>query len=204
MVAPPPVVLRHSSGLLELTRTLAGRGNVALLDLGATSPTNIAYFTDLGYKVYSEDVLVASAALELQKMDGDGNSAADPQLFLQQSLVYPEATFDAVLCWDVADFMEESLVRPVVQRLWASLKPGGVLLAIFHSREAGPETVCGRYHIAGDDSLEVRPLASGGKRPVFRLQRSFHNRHIQNLYGDFSSVKFFLARDHLREVLLVK
>ncbi len=204
MAAVPPVVLRHSSGLLELTRALAGCGSIVLLDLGATSPNNIAYFTELGYKVYSEDVLGASTAPELRVVNGEGNSAADPELFLQQSLVYSEGTFDAVLCWDVADFMEESLVRPVVQRLWASLKPGGVLLAIFHSREAGPETVCGRYHIAGDDSLEVRPLASGGKRPVFQLQRSFHNRHIENLYRDFSSVKFFLARDHMREVLLVK
>lgn len=196
--------LRHSRGLQELTQELQGRESIALLDLGITSPANITYFTELGYKVYSEDVLGASADPGLKKTDAEGVTAADPELFLAQSLTYPEGSFDAVLCWDLADFMEESLVRPVVQRLWAALKPGGVMLAIFHSREAGPETVCSRYHVVGTDSLEVRPQAVSSRRPAFALQRSFHNRHIENLYRDFSSVKFFLARDHLREVLVVK
>ncbi len=200
----PPLQVRHSSGLLELTRALGTREDIALLDLGVTSPTNISYFTGLGYKVYSEDVLGASAASDLQVPNEEGVTAADPDRLLAQSLTYPDATFDAVLCWDIADFMEESLVRPVVQRLWAALKPGGVMLALFHSREAGSETVCCRYHLAGSDSLEVRPLSTAHKRPSFSLQRSFHNRHIENLFRDFNSVKFFLARDHLREVLVVK
>ena len=35
-------------------------------------------------------------------------------------------------------------------------------------------------------------------------QRVFNNRHIENLFHDFASIKFFLARDNIREVLVVR
>jgi hypothetical protein len=38
----------------------------------------------------------------------------------------------------------------------------------------------------------------------FRLQRVFNNRHIETLFRDFASIKFFLARDNVREVLVVR
>jgi len=38
----------------------------------------------------------------------------------------------------------------------------------------------------------------------FQLQRVFNNRHIENLFHDFASIKFFLARDNVREVLVVR
>jgi len=38
----------------------------------------------------------------------------------------------------------------------------------------------------------------------FRLQRVFNNRNIENLFRDFASIKFFLARDNVREVLVVR
>jgi hypothetical protein len=36
------------------------------------------------------------------------------------------------------------------------------------------------------------------------LQRVFNNRNIENLFRDFGSIKFFLARDNVREVLVVR
>jgi hypothetical protein len=38
----------------------------------------------------------------------------------------------------------------------------------------------------------------------FTLQRVFNNRHIENLFRDFASIKFFLSRDNVREVLVVR
>ncbi|MBA3913963.1 MAG: hypothetical protein H0X25_08960 [Acidobacteriales bacterium] len=37
-----------------------------------------------------------------------------------------------------------------------------------------------------------------------RLQRVFNNRHIENLLRDFASIKFFLARDNVPEVLVAR
>ncbi len=42
------------------------------------------------------------------------------------------------------------------------------------------------------------------RRDDLRLQRIFNNRHMENLFQGFSSLKFFLARDNVRELLAVR
>lgn len=208
---------RRSSGLAELARRWDTEESLCVLDLGSTSPNNIRYFTGRNHRIYSEDLLTASTEPNLLIKDEQGNAILDSRQFLADNLVYPAAHFDVVLCWNLPDYMDESLVRPVVGRLWSVLKPGGVLLSFFHTKDAGPDSPCYRFHIVGPDTLEmqrivlrtdtrrgpastVRPPAGDG----FQLQRVFNNRHIENLFRDFASIKFFLARDNVREVLVVR
>ncbi|HJT01768.1 MAG TPA: class I SAM-dependent methyltransferase [Terriglobales bacterium] len=197
---------RRSSGLGELTRALAGREGLCVLDIGPTSPDNIQHFTELGYKVYSEDVLLASRDQQYISTDSEGNQVVDEKRFLSDNLDYGPQTFDAVLCWDMADYMVEPLVKPVVARLWSVLKPGGLVLAFFHTKDAGPDAPLYRYHIAGTDNIELQQLSGGnarnGSTPGWRLQRVFNNRHIENLFRDYANLKFFLARDNVREVMV--
>ena len=40
--------------------------------------------------------------------------------------------------------------------------------------------------------------------PHFPLQRVFNNRHIENLFHDYANLKFFLGKDNVREVLIVR
>ena len=138
-----------------------------------------------------------------------GKPTLDSKLFLTENLVFPGAQFDVVLFWNLADYMDESLVKPVIGRLWSLLRPGGMLLAFFHTREASPDSPCYRFHILGADTLEMQLIEARREgRPEkaagFQLQRVFNNRHIENLFRDFSSIKFFLARDNIREVLVVR
>jgi len=208
---------RRSSGLAQLAKTLAAEESLCVLDLGFTSPANIRYLTERGHKIYSEDLLAASTDPSLLTRDEQGTALLDSKKFLTDNLVYSAAQFDVVLCWNLADYLDENLVKPVVGRLWSLLKPGGVLLAFFHTREAGPDAPCYRYHIVGADTLEMQHLEarremrkgpSGVMHTAitggFRLQRVFNNRHIENLFRDFASIKFFLARDNVREVLVVR
>jgi hypothetical protein len=214
--AQTPRLTRRSSGLAELAKLLNSEESLCVLDLGYTSPANIRYFTERGHKIYSEDLLVASTDPALLTKDESGNSVVNEKQFLAENLVYSNALFDLVLCWNMADYMEESLVKPVVGRLWSLMKPGAMLLAFFHTREAGPDAPCYRYHMVGSDSLEMQPIdrrrehrrgptaAVHTAASSFRLQRVFNNRHIENLFRDFASIKFFLARDNVREVLVVR
>src|ERR1700681_692184 len=208
---------RRSSGLGELARTWESAQGLCVLDLGSTSPTNIRHFTERGHKIYSEDLLTASTNPELLTKDEQGNDVLDSRMFLADNLVYPAAQFDVIFCWNLPDYLDESLVKPVVGRLWSVLKPGGMLLAFFHTRDAGPDSPCHRSHIVGADTLEMKKIelrqearrASTGvatKATVdgFQLQRVFNNRHIETLFRDFASIKFFLARDNVREVLVVQ
>ncbi len=208
---------RRSSGLGELSRSWESAENLCVLDLGSTSPTNIRHFTEHGHRIYSEDLLTASTDPELLTKDEQGNAILDSRKFLADNLVYPAAHFDVVFCWNLPDYLDESLVKPVVGRLWSVLKPGGMLLAFFHTRDAGPDAPCHRFHIVAADLLEMQRIVlrrEARRGPTgavhtavsdgFQLQRVFNNRHIENLFRDFASIKFFLARDNVREVLVVR
>jgi SAM-dependent methyltransferase len=208
---------RRSSGLGELWRNWETAENLCVLDLGSTSPINIRHFTERGHKIYSEDLLAASTDPALLTKDENGTSILDSRKFLSENLVYPAAQFDAILCWNLADYLEEGLVKPVVGRLWSVLKPGGMLLAFFHTRDAGPDSPCHRFHIVGPDTLQMQKIElrretrrgpTGAVHTAvndgFQLQRVFNNRHIETLFRDFASIKFFLARDSIREVLVVR
>lgn len=208
---------RRSSGLGELSRVWDSETPLCVLDLGSTSPANIRFFTERGHRIYSEDLLVASTEPHLNTKDEQGNTILDSRRFLSDNLQYPAAHFDVVLCWNLPDYMDESLVRPVMGRLWSVLKPGGMMLAFFHTKDAGPDAPCYRFHIVNKDTLEMqrvvvkREARRGPTGAVhtsigegFRLQRVFNNRHIETLFRDFASIKFFLARDNIREVLVVR
>jgi len=194
----------------EISRLLNSQELLCVLDLGSTSANNIRLFTGKGHKNYSEDLLRSSLDPALRIKDVDGNSVVDGKKFLEENLLYPNAQFDVVLCWNLPDYMEESLVKPTIDRLWSMMKPGGLLLAFFHTRDAGPDSTCYRYHVTGTDLLEMQeakfapPGRPASEKQSPRLQRVFNNRHIENLFRDFGSIKFFLARDSIREVLVVR
>jgi len=208
---------RRSSGLGELSRVWESDAPLCVLDLGSTSASNIRFFTERSHRIYSEDLLVASTEPSLVTKDEQGNVVLDSRRFLADNLMYPAAHFDVVLCWNLSDYLDESLVRPVMGRLWSVLKPGGMLLAFFHTKDAGPDSPCYRFHIVGKDVLEMQRIVlkretrrgpTGAIHTAvtdgFRLQRVFNNRHIETLFRDFASIKFFLARDNVREVLVVR
>lgn len=216
-VQTPRRLTRRSSGLVEVARALRSEEPLCILDIGSTSAANIRYLTELGHKIYSEDLLEASTDPSLATKDEQSKPILDSKRFLAENLVYPAAQFDIVLCWNLADYLDESLVKPVVARLWSMIKPGGLLLAFFHTREAGPDAPCYRYHIVSPDTLEMQHIEARKdmrKGPTgalhtaieksFLLQRVFNNRHIENLFRDFGSIKFFLTRDNIREVLVVR
>ena len=208
---------RRSSGLGELARLWNSDTPLCVLDLGSTSAPNIRFFTERGHRIYSEDVLVASTEPALVTKDEQGTVVLDSRKFLADNLLYPAAHFDVVLCWNLPDYLDEGLVRPVMGRLWSVLKPGGMLLAFFHTKDAGPDSPCYRFHILEKDNLEMQRIVlkrEARRGPTgavhtavadgFRLQRVFNNRHIETLFRDFASIKFFLARDNVREVLVVR
>jgi SAM-dependent methyltransferase len=191
-------ISRRSTAFAEFTRSLTNYENMTVLDLGPTSSANIAFLTEFGGRVYNEDILRASKDRNYFMRQPDGSEALDPEKFFADNLKHPEDRFDAILCWDIPDYLHEALVKPMVERIHKILKPGGILLAFFHTKDAGPDSPYCRYHIASKEVLDLEPS------PEFRLQRIFNNRHIENLFKDFSSRKFFLARDNIREVLVVR
>ncbi|HEX7285583.1 MAG TPA: class I SAM-dependent methyltransferase [Candidatus Angelobacter sp.] len=203
---PVPVgkTSRRCTALGDFIRSLRplGIGNedekLRILDLGPTSPANIAFLTGMGLHVYNEDVLHAARDPQYRSHNEDGSEGMDLPRFFRENLDYPQGKFDAILAWDVLDYLPEALVGPLVERLAYVLRSHGALLAFFHTKDAGADLPYHRYRLIQADTVELDP------RQGFRLQRIFQNRHIENMFKDFASRKFFLGRDNLREVILVR
>jgi SAM-dependent methyltransferase len=207
--AVPQKLTRRSSGMGEICRLLNSQESLCVLDLGSTSANNIRFLTEKGHKNYSEDLLRASLDPDLRVQNEEGYWMLDSKRFLAENLVYENGLFDIVLCWNLPDYMAEALVKPAIDRLWSVMKPGGLLLAFFHTRDAGPDAPCYRFHITATDMLEMQEISlpeanRKNDQNALLLQRVFNNRHIENLFRDFASIKFFLARDNIREVLVVR
>jgi len=190
--------MRHSAGLVEFMRRMDGADKLSVLDLGQTSPVNISCLTERGVRVYNEDLLRAFEEKSYIVRQADGAEHFDLHAFFAENFAYTEGQLDAILFWDIAGYLPEPVVKPIVERIHKMLKPGGAILALFHTRDAGPDAPYFRYHIRQNDTLELI------KGPNFRLKRVFNTRHVENLFRDFASIKFFLGRDHIREVLVVR
>ncbi len=198
---------RVSNGLKDFMWHLKGVGRGSLLDLGPVWQTTVIYFIERGFKVYSEDVLsawkeflkreeVRLRALAPGEDPGDMSPRHRAEKFLANSLKYPADTFDAVLAWDLLDYLDNELVTRVVNRISDLVKEDGVVLAIFHSKKS--DGFC-RYRVLDNQNLELIPAST-----LFQVQRIYQNREIQNLFSRFHSSKTFVGRDQLREGLFIR
>ena len=84
----------------------------------------------------------------------------------------------------------------MVGHLTNMLRPGGVVLAMFHSKK--PEGFQ-RYRVMDTNTLQVLEA-----KAILPAQKPYQNREIQELFGRFRSMKSFVGRDQLRENLFIK
>jgi hypothetical protein len=190
---------RHSNGLEQFFNHISGEPGLRLLDLSGASQANIAFITSQGHRLYSEDFL---RSLDLAFADGDFyQNQADPRradLFLEQNLNFPENHFDGALLWDVLEFLTPPLLKTFVERLQWIVRPGSYVLAIFHSEERAGTVPTYNYRISDGATLLLAPR---GSRPPAQF---FNNRAVERIFPAFESVKFFLTRDSLREVIVTR
>jgi hypothetical protein len=205
--APAPQGGRPSNGLKDFLWHLDGIAHGTLLDLGPVWQATVGFFVERGFKVYTEDLLGAwkdFLRIEEERLRAlppgedapEISPASRAERFLEGSLQYPRDTFDAVLVWDLLDYLDSALVTQVVARLENLLRDGGVVLALFHSRK--PDGFR-RYRVLNAQNLEFLPAPA-----MFAVQRIYQNREILNLFGRFHSSKTYVGRDQLREGLFIK
>jgi SAM-dependent methyltransferase len=172
--------------------------NLSILDFAGASQANIGFITSLGHRIYSNDIL---RSLD-EAFGAEGTfvaNQADPQraaFFLEESMAFPDQSFDGALLWDTLQFLVPPLLDQAVERLFQVLRPGSSLLAFFHAEEKLDSVPLYSYRILGAKSMSLTPR--GERRPA----QYFNNRSLEKLFHKFQSVKFFLTRDHLREVIV--
>ncbi|MGH9774661.1 MAG: class I SAM-dependent methyltransferase [Candidatus Acidiferrales bacterium] len=207
--APKPAELnvRVSNGLKEFLWLLSDVQKGHLLDLGPIWQSTVGFFAQRRFRIYSEDLLRAWKDFRAQKEREareagatDLSAAMKPEAlaghFLEYALAYPPENFDAVLAWDIFDYLDGELMSRVIRRLYELLAPRGAMLTIFHSK---PAERFHRYRIADYQSIEMLPGPQ-----LFAQERIFKNSEILTSFSQFRSSKTFVGRDQLREGLFLK
>jgi hypothetical protein len=197
-------VPRHSSGWGQLLDRMRSEESLRILDIGATSSTNINFVTALGHSIYLANLVEEAAKRDWIVVQDNGSPPRfDVERFLATHLNFSGRGFDVVLFWDTADYLPEELLGPVLERIHQVMTPGGQMLAMFHSPSNASATniakadFC-RYHLTDRKEVDVQRAGD------YPLLNSFTNRQIEKLLGSFKSYHFFLSKDNVREVVVTR
>ncbi len=187
---------RQSRGLQEFFTYIRDQSGLTILDLGGATQQNVNFITNLGHRLYSEDFLqILNETFGLDDTVDQSNPGRI-EYFLRQALDHPEQHFDGVLVWDVLEYLAPPLLLAVVERMQRIVKPKSYMLAFFHSDDKLQAVPFYSFRIQDVNLLQV------GQQGVRRPTQLFNNRSLEKLFGRFESVKFFLTKERLREVIV--
>ena len=192
--ANPPFT-RVSRGLEQFFFDIRDVVGLSVLDLAGANQDNINFLTNLGHKIYSQDI-VRSLDEAFGRDPAEQTNPARIEAFLKNNFDYPPDTFDGVLLWDSFQFMGPALLTATVERLAEVMRPKSYLLAFFTANEKVSEVQSYAFRLVDNKTIL---LTERGMRPSGQV---FNNRNLERLFGKFESVKFFLTRESLREVIV--
>jgi len=187
---------RQSRGLEEFFNNIRGQSGLHILDLGGATQQNVTFITNLGHRLCTEDFLRILHDVFGTEDTVDQSNPGRIEFFMRQALDYPDQEFDGVLLWDVLEYLEPTLLNAVVERLRRVVRPRSYMLAVFHSDDKVQAAPYYTFRIQEVNTLQV--TKQGMRRPA----QLYNNRSLEKLFGNFDSVKFFLTRERLREVIV--
>jgi hypothetical protein len=192
-----PEGARRSHALEHFTAALARPVFLQVLDLGGINQNNLDFVTGQGHRLYSEDLIRAAEAFfppgTWDQLHPDERKLEE---FLQQALPFPNGAAGAALVWDQLQFLPPVLAEAVAARLHRILAPDAPLLALFHADSALTRAAPSSCRILDERTLLLRP------RGAPRRAHSFTPRTIERFFAQFHSIKFFMTRDNLQEVIV--
>jgi hypothetical protein len=189
---------RTSNGLDQFFASLRDRENLSLIDLAGASQANISFITELGHRLYADDML-RSLDDAFGPAEGMLERQAEPariEQFLALGFDFPECSVDGALVWDTLQFLGPDLLQALVDRLFHIMRPDAHLLAIFHGNEKVRSVPTFYYRITSARTVTLVPR---GERTTAQV---FNNRLIEKLFQNWGSIKFYVTRDNLREVMV--
>lgn len=190
---------RQSHGLDQFCASLEERPGLSILDFAGGSQATVSFITGYGHRLYSDDFVHQMDQCFGSEPGDFFENQSNPLLaskFIAKALPFAEESFDGALVWDSLQFLCSPLLETVVGRLYRVLRPGSSLLAMFHTEERRDTLATYAYRI--QDHRTVQMAAPAQRKPA----QIFSNRSLEKMFQDFHSVKFFLTRDRLREVIV--
>lgn len=187
--------LHKTLGLREFLSRLEGKGKVHLLDLGPALEENILYLAGRSCKVYVQDFFFE---LKQARQATPSEQNFSFLSFLDTAFPYPPNTFDAVLAWDLFNYLAPKEGNALSKKLFTQMKTGGLLFALF----ASAKTIANQplqYKIADAGNLQYDTDRFGRVNAP-----NFTNNEIKRTMDRFAVVNFYFLRNGVREALLAK
>lgn len=193
LAAEPDESVYASRTLTQFLTILFSRPSAELVDLGPVIGANVEFLGErIGCKIHVEDLYA-----DLDRHAREGALDQLPE-FLERRVTLPDASVDAVLCWDVFDYLEPAAARVLADALMRVLRRGGPLLALFSG--GGPDDGCYTKYCIVDDAHLRRRFYEG----ACRRGRVLQNREINHLFGRLDLFGSVLLKSGVREVLFRK
>jgi hypothetical protein len=187
-----------SRGLEWLWQYLRDIPHPRILDCGPVRQSTVSILMRRGVKLYCADLLTPLQKDAAQLWD---RSQKTPQfrlqVLLEQVPPIPSASLTAVLCWQVPDLAPRAALPEFMARMLSYLEPGGVFYCLLHE----PHLPKGAGATWWLDSLTTLGSRCDDNRPF--PHPPITNREMERL-NPGGSVKTFLTRSGLREVLALK
>jgi SAM-dependent methyltransferase len=195
-----PPATRGSSGLDQFTSYLQAGQGLSVLDMSGASQANIVFVTGFGHRISSDDIIGTMMEHFGSDFLANQQAASNAQRFLDHALTFPDASFDAILVWDALQFLRPPLLDQTIAQLLRVLRRGGAMLVFFNADEKATSIPVYNYRIQDRKTLLQSPrFGCVPQKPQY-----FNNRMLERTFSAASSIKFFLTRDHLRELIVRK
>ena len=183
-----------SPGLELLARQIANVPRADILDLGSPCTANVAYLSQFPCVLHIEDLPRALA-------DDPGMSAPeeerDVEGAVERTIMHSDGIrFDAVLVWDLFDYLDASTIRAIARRIGRYCRTGTLLYMMTWNRETIPDEP-GRFTIVDEQHLRFERMGMGTRngmkhspRGLERIMPGFHLQHSFLLGNDLQDYLF--------------
>jgi hypothetical protein len=200
VVVEPRAVAAVSADSVYTSKTLArfldllfARPAAEVVDLGPVIGSNITFLGErVGCKIHVEDLFSdIDRHVQHDKVD---------QLpeFLGGRFSVPASSIDAVLGWDIFDYLAPMAATALAGELMRILRPGGVFLGFFGAR-ASDDPRYTKYFIEDEAHLRYRYYPSACTRRWI-----LQNRDINIMFAGLEICETVLLKSGVREILFRK
>ena len=164
--------------------------------MSGASQANVSFITGFGHRISSDDAIGTMKQCFGEDFFTNQQAASNAHRFLEQTLTFPDESFDGALVWDTLQFLTPPLLDDVVAKLLRVLRPGALFLMFFNADEKSDRIPVYNYRIQDGKTLVQIPRG-GSQRCEY-----FNHRMLERLFERAISLKFFLTRGHLRELIV--
>jgi hypothetical protein len=192
-VSAPADAITTSKVFPRFLSALAPQPSAVLVDLGPVVGSNISFFGErLPCKIYVEDLF---AEVERQAKRGEPEAIGAA---LASHLTQEDESVDAILCWDLFDFLDKNAGQLLARKLVRMLKRNGALYGFFGTTPVDLKYYS-RYIVEGDDRFRVRTTPA---TPVRR--HVLQNRDLTKMFDPLVVAESVLLKSSAREALFRK